>query len=936
MSVSQESSITIMAAPSPPAARSHPTATSASPSFVEIAIVFLIALALFAALTPRLTTILDPVSGDEPTYLMTTISLLKDGDFNECNNFRQRDEQGFYPPSYWQQGVARPQGYQGWPNMTYPLPVQWEQIEPLSRRCISTDPATPLPADGSQNEAYTWHGLGLSILIAPAYALGGRLAVVFFLNLLGALLAANIYLLVRETVNKRWIAILTVATFMLTLPIFPFIYLIFTELPAALLVIYAFRRIRLWQNTGVQTALVALSIASLPWLHYRYIPLAGILTLFYFYMSVRGKPKLATWLRHYATLPLVLLVSALGIFGWSYTLFHEFTIKAGYLERNDATDTILSGLGLFIDQRFGFLTTAPVFLLAGVGLIIMGLEKRWRLDLIVILAVAIPYLGLLANFKYWWGIWAPPARYFIAILPLFALPFALGFARISTLLPSLIYKLTYAGLLAVSLVQTAAFMFNPQDSFSFALNGFDLFKSLLLRIPNPGLQQWIETIPSNGLLPDFVFARSKAGFLSQGYSARNAVQESVPALTSIAAVLLLGLLLYWWAQRSYRPQLASSRVASAGSLPDVPAATQLVPMVQPGVAASLGETAGAAGAAVVEAEPATYVLPATIPIPPRWGLRHSLISLLAGLGLLIGSYLFYSYTFGLKDAYAQISEVPPAQFVPLTTTVPQGDYAIPIPLAIAADDQGNAYTADRENFTVTRINVDGKPAAHWRLFAELSESERGRLVSLLFTQGHLIALNTNGGMAVYDPDGKLLGNLNLNNAAQSYGSRGLCADPTGNIYLADTGGNRVIKLDNTGKLIAQFGNDNLERTVPKQLYQPIDCAVGSNGQIYVSDLKRRIAQFDREGNFQREWPLLGFEQETSLHLAAHGNILYVTSSERNRLIAINTDNGNARILGLPGGGAGQFQGLVDVATDPGGKVYTLESDSRRVQVFPPQ
>ncbi len=924
-----------MAAPSLPAVRSRSSETTTSTSFVEIAIVFLVAFALFAAFTPRLTTILDPVSGDEPTYLMTTISLLKDGDFNECNNFRQRDEQGFYPASYWQPGVTPPQGYQGWPNMTYPLPVQWEQIEPPSRRCASTDPATPLPADGSQSEAYTWHGLGLSILIAPAYALGGRLAVVFFLNLLGALLAANIYLLVREAVSKRWIAVLTVLTFMLTLPIFPFVYLIFTELPAALLVIYAFRRIRLWQNTWWQTALLTLSIASLPWLHYRYIPLAGILTLFYFYMSVLGKPKLATWLRHYAALPLLLFVSALGIFGWSYTLFHEFTIKAGYLERNDATDTILAGLGLFIDQRFGFLTTAPVFLLAGVGLIIMGLEKRWRLDLIVILAVAIPYLGLLANFKYWWGIWAPPARYFIAILPLFALPFALGFARISALLPSLIYKLTYGGLLAVSLVQTASFLFNPQRSFAFDLNGFDLFKILILRIPNPGLQHWAETTPSNGYLPDFVFAHSKVGFLSQGYSARNAVQESVPALTWIAAVLLLGLLLYWWAQRSYRPQVTLSVVASARSLPtNGPAATQPGRVVPPGGAASLGETAVAE--AVVEAEPATYVLPATSPTRPRWGLRRSLVSLLAGLGLLIGSYLFYSYTLGLKDVYAQISEVPPAQFVPLTTTVPQGDYAIPIPLAIAADDQGNAYIADRENFSVTRINADGKAAAHWRLFAETSESERGRLVSLLFTQGHLIALNSNGGMAVYDPDGKLLGKLNPNNAAQSYGSRGLCADPQGNIYLADTGGNRVIKLDSTGKLITQFGNYSLERTVPKQLYQPIDCTVGSNGQIYVSDLKRRIAQFDSAGNFLREWPLLGFEQETSLHLAAHDNILYVTSSERNRLIAINTDSGNARILGLPGGGVGQFQGLVDVATDPGGKVYTLESDSRRVQVFPPQ
>ena len=37
-------------------------------------------------------------------------------------------------------------------------------------------------------------------MVLPAYALGGRLLVVFFLNLVGALLAATVYLFARESV----------------------------------------------------------------------------------------------------------------------------------------------------------------------------------------------------------------------------------------------------------------------------------------------------------------------------------------------------------------------------------------------------------------------------------------------------------------------------------------------------------------------------------------------------------------------------------------------------------------------------------------------------------------------------------------------------------------------------------------------------------------
>ena len=57
---------------------------------IEIALaVFVAAFLIFAACIPRITTRLDPVTGDEPFYVMTAYSLLHDHDIDENEQLRQ-------------------------------------------------------------------------------------------------------------------------------------------------------------------------------------------------------------------------------------------------------------------------------------------------------------------------------------------------------------------------------------------------------------------------------------------------------------------------------------------------------------------------------------------------------------------------------------------------------------------------------------------------------------------------------------------------------------------------------------------------------------------------------------------------------------------------------------------------------------------------------
>ena len=87
---------------------------------------------------------------------------------------------------------------------------------------------------GKDGEIYSLHAVGLSLLVLPAYALGGYAGASFFMALLAALLAREIRELVRAACGtgplaepRRWIAALSP-------PLLHYAGLVFTEVPAAL------------------------------------------------------------------------------------------------------------------------------------------------------------------------------------------------------------------------------------------------------------------------------------------------------------------------------------------------------------------------------------------------------------------------------------------------------------------------------------------------------------------------------------------------------------------------------------------------------------------------------------------------------------------------------------------------------------------------------
>jgi hypothetical protein len=360
---------------------------------------FAITLIGYLAVTPVILDRLSPLTGDEPFYVMTAISLVRDRNLDETDNYARRDYHEFYPDD------PLPEGWNGWPSFPRTLP--------------------PHPAVTEREGLYTKHGLGLSVLIAIPYELLGRVGAMLVVVLSAALLATNMYLLGTESGTRRLAAMLVAVGLALTLPIAPYALLLFPEVPAALMLIYSVRRITSPSNNLLQWAVSGSAIAMLPWLHQRFAPTAAVLGLMLGIRAIRNRDA---WIAMSGGIPIVL--GALTIISYNMWLYGTPMQNTGdHAGFSDGPGTVNGLFGLLLDAQWGLLIAAPVYALALVGVPFWIRAHRWTA--LTAVAAVIPYIAVVASYQVWWGEWGPPARYLVPVAPLAAAPICCLWRRYS-------------------------------------------------------------------------------------------------------------------------------------------------------------------------------------------------------------------------------------------------------------------------------------------------------------------------------------------------------------------------------------------------------------------------------------------------------------------------------------------------------------------------
>jgi YD repeat-containing protein len=137
---------------------------------------------------------------------------------------------------------------------------------------------------------------------------------------------------------------------------------------------------------------------------------------------------------------------------------------------------------------------------------------------------------------------------------------------------------------------------------------------------------------------------------------------------------------------------------------------------------------------------------------------------------------------------------------------------------------------------------------------------------------------------------------------------GLAVDSKGDLWVADTGNDRVQEFNSKGEYVTQFGK---EGTAEGQFKEPKAIAVASNGDVYVADtLNNRVQELGEKGEF----------------LAAFG---FGVSNEKAEYEVCTS----GCKTGISGSGNGQFNGPTGIAIASNSDVWVADRSNNRVEEF---
>ena len=399
------------------------------------------------------------ITGDEPHYYTIATSLIKDGDLDILNNYRDKDYLPYYP---WHLGDPR-------------------------------DPEDMHALYGPRGNLYSKHSLGLPLLILPAMWLGGFEWAIGLLLCISALLAVNLWLLARDFTGSEGVA---TAAWLLTATTSPLLFYAdqaYPEVPGALLVTIALRGLLGSPTLRGAPLRIGAAVGLLPWLHLRYIPIAAVIALW----------GLAWWWRERpGRLTSALGAGLIGASGLALLAIDWYQF-GGIPAVNDYGSIALKNLpagvlGLLLDRQYGLVAYGPPYLLAIYGLVALPATVGWWRASPALTVLASYYL-FIASFSFWFGAFSPPSRMLVPVMPVFVVAVAVALHRWRgvgiTVLATVLGAVGWA--IVVQLVAVPRLRYNYWDGKSVLLTylsnewGTDISEVLpTFVVPDPNAYLW--------------------------------------------------------------------------------------------------------------------------------------------------------------------------------------------------------------------------------------------------------------------------------------------------------------------------------------------------------------------------------------------------------------------------------------------------------------
>jgi len=168
---------------------------------------------------------------------------------------------------------------------------------------------------------------------------------------------------------------------------------------------------------------------------------------------------------------------------------------------------------------------------------------------------------------------------------------------------------------------------------------------------------------------------------------------------------------------------------------------------------------------------------------------------------------------------------------------------------------------------------------------------------------------------------------------------GVAADAEGNIYVADSGNDRIEKFSPSGKFLSQFGE---EGSGNGQLSDPRNLAVGAEGSLFVADhANKRVEVFSPGGQYLSQFGEAGSEAGQfgkgpgGIAIDEQGDVL-VSDSSHDRIEKFSPEGEYLDQFGEAGSGNGQLSSPQGLAIDAHGAVYVTDLGNDRIEKFSPE
>lgn len=274
-----------------------------------------------------------------------------------------------------------------------------------------------------------------------------------------------------------------------------------------------------------------------------------------------------------------------------------------------------------------------------------------------------------------------------------------------------------------------------------------------------------------------------------------------------------------------------------------------------------------------------------------------------------------------------------------------GEFNSPKNLAVAPD--GSIYVLDTQNHRVQKFDASrnfvkefGSQGAGDGQFNEpwgIAVAPNGTVV---------IADTWNHRIETFDADGTFIkawgtfgdvGDKYDENLDQLYGPRSLAIDKDGNIWVTDTGNERIIEYSAEGEALDVYGGTGGD---VGQFLEPVGIAIDKDGNFYITDTwNRRIQVFNSDFDPVRQidveaWDTQSVVNKPYITIDADSNI-YVTDPEGYRIIKYSNEGTPLALWGIPGNDLSGMELPTGITLDKNGEILVADAGNNRILVFDP-